>query len=93
MTFSEQKAQTVADLRAFQESVDLLIKSVEEGDLRAFEEFWIEGGTEEGDPKIRKLWEMLVLRYARREDVRLSDDPDETVDFRQPVSETGGENR
>ena len=44
-----------------------LAKDVRAGNLRAFEEFWIEGGTEEGDAEIIALRELTILRYFYRE--------------------------
>ena len=34
--------------------------------MQAFERFWIEGGTEEGDAKIEAIREYMVIRYLYR---------------------------
>ena len=36
--------------------------------MKKWEEFWYAGGTEEGDAKIFAIREMLVLRFAYREE-------------------------
>jgi hypothetical protein len=38
------------------------------GDLKAFERWWGEGGTEEGDATLFKVREMLLIRYYHREE-------------------------
>ena len=69
-TFAEHRDKTVADLTAVAERMQELIENVKQGDMDAFEEFWIEGGTEEGDAKIFSIRELLVLRYyVRKESV------------------------
>lgn len=69
-TFVEHRDKTVADLIAVAELMQKLIENVKQGDMDAFEEFWIEGGTEEGDAKILSIRERLALRYyVRKESV------------------------
>ncbi len=67
VTFAEHKEQTAADCEAVAKMTDLAHR-VREGDTKAFEAWWIEGGTEEGDPKVAAIREMLVLRYVSREE-------------------------
>lgn len=67
-TFTEHRDKTVADLQAVVKDMENLIESVREGDVKAFERFWIEGGTEEGDARIFHVREILVLRYMVREE-------------------------
>jgi hypothetical protein len=45
-----------------------LISHVKQGDMKAFERFWIEGGTEEGDARIFQVREILLLRYMVRDE-------------------------
>lgn len=67
-TFAEHREQTAKDCEQIAEIMTKLAADVREGNLKAFEAFWWEGGTEEGDAKICALREMLLLRYAFREE-------------------------
>jgi hypothetical protein len=64
LTFAERKEQTAKDCEAFAGMVAEVAAAVRQGDLKAFERFFIEGGTEEGDAKVEELRERLVLRYV-----------------------------
>ena len=66
MTFQEHKETTATDCEEIVKALTTLAAQVREGDMSAFEKFWIEGGTEEGDAKINSLRELLILRYAYR---------------------------
>lgn len=66
MTFQEHKEITIADLSAIQGLIEELKNRVAEGDMAAFEKFWIEGGTAEGDAKICSIRENLFMRYFYR---------------------------
>lgn len=66
--FVVHRDTTAADCEAIAKSVTELAATVRQGDLKAFERFWIEGGTEEGDAKICSLRETIVLRYLCREE-------------------------
>ena len=65
-TFAAHKEQTALDLEQFGGMITKLAADVREGNMAAWEAFWIEEGTEEGDAKIFQLREMLYLRYAHR---------------------------
>ena len=66
VTFQEHKDKTVADIREIVKLLESLASKVQDGDMGAFERFWIEGGTEEGDAKIDAIREMMILRYVCR---------------------------
>lgn len=66
MSFADHKEATAKDCEAIAKIITDLAAQVREGDLGAFEAFWIEGGTEEGDAKIMALRENLTLRYLYR---------------------------
>jgi len=66
MTFKEHKEQTASDCEQVAGFITDLAAKVREGDMQAFEGFWFEGGTEEGDAKIFAIREMLMIRYAHR---------------------------
>lgn len=68
ITFQEHKEKTVEDLDALCEMIQEVKKSVSEGNMSAFETFFIEGGTPEGDAKISELNQRLVLRFIVRGD-------------------------
>lgn len=68
MTFSEHKEETAKDCEQVASALTELAKQAREGNLKAFEGFWIEGGTEEGDSKIQQLRELIVMRYFFREE-------------------------
>lgn len=68
MSFAEHKEVTLADLRAVVKQLEDLATAVQEGDMGAFERFWLEGGTEEGDAKIIAVREMIILRYFYRQE-------------------------
>ena len=67
-TFAAHKEQTAKDLESLIEMLTQLAADVREGNLKKWEEFWYQGGTEEGDAKIFAIREMLVLRFAHREE-------------------------
>ena len=67
-TFQEHKEWTANDCVHVANLLTEIAASVREGDFDAFEKFWWQGGTEEGDAKINALREMLVLRYGYRKD-------------------------
>lgn len=69
MTFEEHKETTAKDCEGVAQVLTDLAKAVCHGDLKAFERFWFEGGTEEGDAKIQQIRESLMLRYVVREDL------------------------
>lgn len=66
MSFIEHRDRTAADLDQFADIIKTLAASVREGNMQAFEKFWIENGTEEGDAKLFALHEIMVLRYFHR---------------------------
>lgn len=68
ITFADHKEKTAADCESIAAILTDLAKQVRNGDVKAFEAFWFEGGTEEGDAKIIALREMVMLRYAAREE-------------------------
>lgn len=67
MKFDEHKEVTASDCEAVASMLIELSDKVRSGDMRAFEAFWIEGGTEEGDAKVDFIREMLILRFYHRE--------------------------
>lgn len=67
-TFAHHREQTAKDCEQIAGIITKLATEVREGNMKAFEEFWWEGGTEEGDAKIQALRETLILRYAHREE-------------------------
>lgn len=68
-TFAEHREQTAKDCEQIAEILQKLAARVREGDMKAYEHFWLEGGTEEGDAKILAIREMFILRYLYREEV------------------------
>lgn len=68
MTFLEHKEITITDCEEIIKSIQDVINKIKDGDIGAFERFWLEGGTEEGDAKIFALRELIVLRYAHRQE-------------------------
>ena len=68
MTFDAHKEATAADCEAVAAMLTELAGEVRKGNLRAFEDFWLEGGTEEGDAKVIHIREMLALRFYRRDE-------------------------
>lgn len=66
MTFAEHKERTAHDCEQVAELLKKLAAEVREGNMDAFEEFWWEGGTEEGDAKINALRENIIIRYVYR---------------------------
>lgn len=66
LTFAEHKEKTADDCKQLAKFIDEISEKVKEGNMNAFEEFFIEGGTEEGDAKIYELLERIILRYAVR---------------------------
>jgi hypothetical protein len=65
-TFAEHKETTAADCEAMAKAWTDVAAKVREGNMRAFEQFVFEGGTEEGDAKINAMLEIFALRYAYR---------------------------
>lgn len=68
ITFAEHKEITAKDCEEVVRRLSQLASVIREGNLRSFEEFWIEGGTEEGDAKIDSIRELIILRYMQREE-------------------------
>ncbi len=68
LTFAQHKEKTAEDCEGVAELLTELAKTVREGNLKAFEEFWWEGGTEEGDAKVLSIREIILLRYVGRQD-------------------------
>lgn len=68
ITFQEHKEQTALDCEKIAQYLNELAIQIREGNLMAFNKWWIEGGTEEGDAIIESIREMIVLRYLYRED-------------------------
>lgn len=68
ITFQDHKEITAADCETIAKLITDLAARVRDGDVKAFERFWIEGGTEEGDAKVCGLRELIVMRYLSRED-------------------------
>jgi len=66
MTFAQHKENTAQDCETVAKMLTDLAAAAREGDMRLFEEFWLEGGTEEGDAKIAAIRENLILRYMYR---------------------------
>ena len=74
--FAEHREQTAKDCEQIAGMITDLAAKVREGNMKAFESFWWQGGTEEGDAKISALRENLILRYALREqNIQNSDSP------------------
>ena len=67
-TFTQHRDTTVSDLESVAAMLSELISHVKQGDMKAFERFWIEGGTEEGDARIFQVREILLLRYMVRDE-------------------------
>lgn len=68
LTFAAHKEQTANDCEQMADLLRELATSVREGNLNAFVQFWIEGGTEDGDSKISAMRQMLILRFRHREE-------------------------
>ena len=66
MTFAEHKEITAKDCEEIAKHLTELAKIVREGNMDAFEKYWIEGGTEEGDANIFSTRELIIMRYAYR---------------------------
>jgi len=69
ITFDEFKKQTSEDCDALAKMISDVKVAVNEGNMDAFEKFFMEGGTEEGDAKINDLLERLVIRFVVRKDM------------------------
>lgn len=69
ISFDEQKERTAEDIDSIVASLQKLSTDVRAGDMQAFEHWWIEGGTEEGDATVFKLRELLILRYSYRDEL------------------------
>lgn len=67
-TFAAHKERTAKDCEQAAEMLIALARDVREGNMKAFEQFWMEGGTEEGDAKIHMMREILIIRYLAREE-------------------------
>lgn len=68
MNFQEHKEQTAKDCEQIAKMLTDLAKEIRSGDMKSFEEFWMEDGTEEGDAKIQEIRERIILRYLVREE-------------------------
>ena len=68
LTFAEHKESTAKDCESIIELITSLAAKIREGNMGAFEEFWIVGGTEEGDAKILQLRELVSIRYMARQE-------------------------
>lgn len=68
--FNAQKERTAEDIESVVAILQKQAADVRAGDMKAFEQWWIEGGTEEGDATVFKVRELLMLRYAHREELR-----------------------
>lgn len=68
MTFKEHKESTASDCEAVAKMLTDLAADIREGNFQAFERWWWEDGTEEGDPKIAEIRERLILRYVFRQE-------------------------
>ncbi len=85
MEFKEHKEQTAHDCEQVAEILTGLAAEIREGNMTAFEAFWLEGGTEEGDAKILDIRERLILRYmVRQHDCGL-------INLEEPLEEDSGE--
>lgn len=69
ISFIEHRNQTVDDLKVFIDCAEQIVEKIRQGDVKAFERFIIEGGTEEGDAKIIQMLQLLILRYLSREEL------------------------
>jgi len=80
MSCLQHKTKTSEDIREVIKILESLYANVQEGDLQAFEQFWIEGGTEEGDSRIESIREYMCIRYIYRyEAVRRDQDAKESI--------------
>lgn len=68
ITFAEHKERTAKDCEDVAGWITSLAQKVRAGNMDAFERFWVEGGTEEGDAKIVEIRERIVLRYFARKE-------------------------
>lgn len=66
ITFEEHKIKTAEDCEALAEIIKEVATKVREGNMDAYEKFFINGGTNEGDAKLNELWDRLNLRYGVR---------------------------
>lgn len=66
ITFAEHKETTARDCEQVAKMLTELANKVREGDLKSFEQWWVENGTEEGDAKMFAVRENIVLRYVVR---------------------------
>jgi len=71
MDFKEQKELAAKDCEQVAATLMKLAAEVREGNMAAFEAFWFEGGTEEGDAQIVAVREMILLRYFHRAEASL----------------------
>jgi len=67
-TFAEHKEATAVDCETIAKLIQKVAAKARDGNIRAFEEFWISDGTEEGDAQINALRELAVLRFQYREE-------------------------
>lgn len=65
-TFESLKNRTAADVEQVAALLTNLATEVRAGDIGAFERWWIEGGTEEGDATVFKIRDLLMLRHTYR---------------------------
>lgn len=69
ITFEEHKKRTVEDCDALSKMITDVGVSVKAGNMDAFEKFFMEGGTAEGDAKINELLERMALRFVVRKEM------------------------
>jgi len=85
MEFKEHKEQTAKDFEELAKILTDYAAEIREGNLELFEQFWIEGGTEEGDAKISSIREIMILRYfARREQISNPEVKEDIKDKEEP---------
>lgn len=68
MKFDEHKEATAKDCEEVAKLLTELATEVRKGNMRLFEQFWLEGGTEEGDAKVLRIREMVAFRFYVREE-------------------------
>jgi hypothetical protein len=61
---------TANDMVSVADLIKTAADDVRAGDIDAFRRMFIEGGTEEGDARINYLRELLLCRFAHREEQR-----------------------
>lgn len=68
ITFKEHKELTALDCEQVAKMLTDLAAQVRDGNLNAFEGWWIDDGTPEGDAVLQRVRELIVLRYLYREE-------------------------